>query len=418
MRFIYTLLFYLALPLIFIRLFIRGKKAPDYRLAWSERLGHFPVKLEKSIWIHAVSFGEAIAATPLIKYLQAKHPTLPIIVTTTTPTGRAHLSKTFGNSIHLSFLPYDLPTALGRFMQQVNPKLLILIETELWPNLLHACNRKHIPIILANARLSERSAAKYAKAKYLIQSMLQAFTCVAAQNNEDGQRFVKLGLPKDRLKITGSIKFDISIAPDIYEKATVLKAQWSDRPVWIAASTHQGEDEKILIAFKIILERFSNALLILVPRHPERFSSVKALCEQEGFSVITRSSEAICQASSQIYLGDTMGDMLMLFAASNVAFIGGSFIPVGGHNLLEPNALGVPSIIGPYYFNFKEITKMFVAANATYIIQNPEELAQKVIALFADPVLAKQRGRNGLQVLAQNRGALAKLCDIIDAILS
>lgn len=417
MRFLYTLAFYLGLPFVFLRLFIRGRKSPDYRQAWSERLGHLPFTLNQSIWIHAVSFGESIAATPLIQYLQKTHPELPIMVTTTTPTGRAHLRKSFSDSIYLSYFPYDLPSVLNRFLNKARPKLLILIETELWPNLLHATKSRDIKVVLANARLSERSANRYATIKNNTAKMLQAFTVVAAQNSKDGQRFVELGLPKDRLVITGSIKFDISISNEIKQKAQLLKAQWVDRPVWIAASTHQGEDEKVLSSFRLILKKFPKALLILVPRHPERFDTVKQLCEAEGFTVIKRSENTTCTEATQIYLGDTMGEMLLLYAASQVAFIAGSFNPIGGHNLLEPTALGIPSIIGPHYFNFKEITTMLVKANATYIVQSPEELAERVIELFSQPKLTHERGQNGLKVLEQNRGALAKLCDIISSIL-
>ncbi|MDO8954507.1 MAG: lipid IV(A) 3-deoxy-D-manno-octulosonic acid transferase [Gammaproteobacteria bacterium] len=417
MRFLYTLVFYLALPLVFLRLFRRGKKAPDYRQAWSERMGYLPVALNDCIWIHAVSFGESIAATPLIKCLQKTYPNLPILVTNTTPTGKAHLRKTFGDSIHISYFPYDLPAVLARFLRRSQPKILILIETELWPNLLKACQKRHIPVLLANARLSERSAAKYAKVKRLTTGMLEDISCVAAQSKEDGQRFVNLGLPADRLHITGSIKFDITISNEIRHQASELKATWQDRPVWIAASTHQGEEEHILMAFGLILKAFPDALLILVPRHPERFNGVKELCEHQGFTLITRSSQRPCTASTQIYLGDTMGEMLLLYGASQIAFIGGSFVPVGGHNLLEPTALGIPSIIGPNYFNFKEITTMLVASEATYIVKNPEELAERIIELFDSPMLARQRGESGLRVLEQNRGALAKLCDIIGGIL-
>ncbi|MDF2939955.1 MAG: waaA [Gammaproteobacteria bacterium] len=418
MRFIYTLVFYIGLPFVFLRLFIRGKKAPDYRQAWSERLGYVPFRLKNCIWIHAVSFGESVAATPLIKYLLAKYPELPILVTTTTPTGKALLKKNFEGKVHISYFPYDLPSVLARFFRRVQPKIMILIETELWPNLLAACKKRGIPVLLANARLSERSAAKYAKVKNMTAAMLSSITYIAAQNAADGQRFVNLGLSPDRLKVIGSIKFDISLPEDILQKASSLKAMWQNRPVWIAASTHQGEDEHILNAFHLIKEAFPDALLILVPRHPERFGPVKELCEKAGFKVLTRSSQAPCQVDTEIYLGDSMGEMLILYGSSQVAFIGGSFVHVGGHNLLEPAALGVPSIMGPNYFNFKEITNMLVAAEAVYLVQNQEELAARVIELFSNPQLAKQRGENGLRVLEKNRGALAKLCDIIDSILN
>lgn len=417
MRFLYTLAFYLGLPFIFLRLYIRGRKSPDYRQAWAERLGYQSFSLDQSIWIHAVSFGESIAATPLIKHLQKAHPDMPIVVTTTTPTGRAHLRKAFGESIHLSYFPYDLPGILNRFLDKIKPKMLILIETELWPNLLHTCHNRKIKVVLANARLSERSAKQYARIKNCTAKMLQAISVIAAQNTEDGQRFINLGLPKDRLIITGSIKFDLSVSDEVKQKAQALKSQWNNRPVWIAASTHQGEDEKILEAFRLVLAKVPNALLILVPRHPERFEAVKQLCETEGFKLVSRSSSLPCEADTQIYLGDTMGEMLVLLGASDLAFIAGSFNLVGGHNLLEPAAMAVPSIIGPHYFNFKEITTMLFKADATYIVQTPQELATRVIELFNRPELAKERGQNGLNVLEQNRGALAKLCGIIDSLL-
>jgi 3-deoxy-D-manno-octulosonic-acid transferase len=414
MRCLYNMISWLILPFAFIRLYLRGRKAPAYRLRWKERLGYAPFELSHCIWVHAVSLGETIAATALIKQLQQRYPTQPILVTNMTPTGSAQAQKMFGNTVHNCYLPYDVPSCLKRFLKRVNPAMLIIMETELWPNLMHYTAQRKIPIILANARLSARSAKGYGRFKKTTTRLLNHFTMIAAQHQDDGDRYLALGLAPEKLVVTGSIKFDITPAADREQKAQALKNSWGNRPVWIAGSTHETEEEKVLLAHRTVLQQYPNALLILVPRHPERFPTAKALCEQQGFTIITRSSGKPCTPETQVYLGDTMGELMVLYALSDVAFVGGSFITLGGHNLLEPAALAKPGLTGPNFFNFMDITKKLIAADAVFQVNSSDELAQRILQLFKDGDLRQRMGKNGLDLVMKNRGALAKLCGVIE----
>ncbi len=418
MRRLYNIISWLILPFAFMRLYYRGRKAPAYRLRWKERLGYAPFELKKCIWIHAVSLGETIAATPLIKQLQQRYPNQPILVTNMTPTGSAQTQKTFSNTVHNCYLPYDVPSCLKRFLRRVNPAMLIIMETELWPNLMHYTSQRNIPIILANARLSARSAKGYGKFRKTTASLLNQFSHIAAQYQADGDRYLALGLNPEKLVITGSIKFDITPAADLESKAQTLKNTWGNRPVWIAGSTHESEEEIMLAAHRTILKQYPTALLILVPRHPERFATVNTLCNKQGFNTATRSSGELCTPETTLFLGDTLGDLMLLYATADVAFVGGSFIMLGGHNVLEPAALGKPGLTGPNFFNFMDITQKLISAEAVWQVNSADELAQRVSQLFGDADLRQRMGQNGLNLVAQNRGALAKLCQVIDSTYS
>ncbi len=414
LRYLYSFLLYLAAPFLFLRLLWRSRNAPDYRKRWLERLGFCPYNFSQCIWIHAVSLGETIAAVPLIKAIKARYPDVPLLVTNMTPTGAARTKATFGNSVLQAYIPYDMPDAVERFLSRTNPTLAVIMETELWPNMIATCKKKEIPIIIANARLSEKSASGYRSIGSLTREMLQSINLIAAQATADAERFIALGAPREKVKVTGNLKFDIEVPADLAAKTDALRAQiGAQRLVWIAASTHPGEDEIILAAHKLVLEKFKDALLVLVPRHPERFDAMAALAQQQGFAVARRSKQEPCTATTQVYLGDTMGEMLLMYSLADVAFVGGSFVPVGGHNMLEPAVLSKPVLTGPHLFNFAEISEMMFKAEGMKKVETAEQLAAAICELFANMECRNQIGRNALSVVEANRGALAKQVQMV-----
>ncbi len=413
MRYLYTILLYFATPLILVRLLLRSKKNPAYRARIKERFAYIPmINKKKSIWVHAVSLGEAIAATPLIRELIQQYPDQTIVVTTTTPTGSQQIQKQFGQKVYHVYTPYDLPTVIRRFLKRTRPIKAIIMETELWPNMLYELKRANIPVMIANARLSERSYAKYQRFSHFFKPFLQTITVIAAQSPADGNRFKKLGATQNVI-ITGNIKFDTNIPDGLCQRAQELKSHWQSRPTFIAASTHQGEEQIVLNAFKNILIQFPNALLILVPRHPERFLPVAKLCSDTGYHLAYRSKNEFPNGDTQIYFGDTMGDLTLLYAASDVAFVGGSFAPIGGHNLIEPASLSVPIISGPHLENFLAIRDLLQEANALILVKDAEQLAEQVIKLFSDKNMSHLYGARALSVSDQNRGAIEKHLDLI-----
>jgi 3-deoxy-D-manno-octulosonic-acid transferase len=416
MRTVYTLLLYIIQPLIWLRLLWRSIKAPAYRKRWLERYGFCKNKVTPGgILLHSVSVGETIAAIPLIKALRQRHPDLPITVTTMTPTGSERVRTMLGDSVGHVYLPYDLPCAMHRFFSILRPKLVVVMETELWPNMIHYLDRKHIPLIIANARLSERSANGYKKLPGLTRSLMQEITLIAAQNNEDGQRFISLGLPPDRLAVTGSIKFDIHVTPELKEKSAQLKHQWApSRPVWIAASTHDGEEAIIIQAYQALLNRFPNLLLILVPRHPERFVVAKQLTEQAKLSYISRSSGEEPSAATQVVIGDTMGELMLLYGVADLAFVGGSLIERGGHNPLEPASHGIPVLMGPHTFNFKDICRRLTEDGGLLTVNDADTLTNVIDKLLSDNAYRHQVGDAAIGTLLKNQGALDKLLALIE----
>lgn len=415
-RFSYTLLYYLLLPVVFTRLLLRARKAPLYRKRWAERLGFFNAPVQANgLWVHAVSVGETIAAAPLIKQIQRAYPDLPITITTMTPTGSERVRALFGDSVFHVYVPYDTPGAVKRFLHRVKPRVALVMETELWPNLVHYCSTQQIPVLIANARLSERSARGYGRFEKLSRDMLSKVSAIAAQGEDDGQRFVALGLTQQKLHITGSVKFDIQVTDELISAGKTLRRQWGEqRPVLIAASTHQGEDEQMLDAFSQVLKQHPNTLLVLVPRHPERFNDVATLCRAQGFDCALRSKVEPVTPSTQILVGDTMGEMMLLFAASDIAFVGGSLVASGGHNYLEPAALRMPVLSGPHVFNFTDISQMLVAAGGMTLVDNPQQLAERVNHWLSDPVSAQQVGDAAQSVVENNRGAQQRLFELIE----
>jgi len=415
MRLLYSFIFYLLIPFILLRLLWRGFRAPAYWRRIPERFGFFPHLAQgEYLWIHAVSVGEVQAAVPLIRALKTNFPTQAILVTTMTPTGSKQLTKIFKDSVQHVYLPYDVPDAMARFFTKIQPRLIILMETELWPNLLHLASKKNIPVILANARLSEKSAKGYRRFARFTRQILNNVTVIAAQTQEHAKRFIALGARSNAVFVTGSIKFDVDLPENYQERAHSLRQQLgTKRPVWIAASTHEGEDEQVLHAFRKIKENLKNCLLVLVPRHPERFNRVAALCEQRGFSTARRSKNQLCGEKTDIYLGDTMGELIILYAACDAAFVGGTLVPTGGHNLLEPAILALPIVIGQHIFNFPEISHNLLNIKAARQVSNANELADIILLYLSDSELRKQMGEKGRTFVEQNRGALKRLLAII-----
>lgn len=409
-RLIYTLALYLALPFIALRLLWRARKAPAYARRWSERFawgGALPDV--PCIWVHAVSVGETLAALDLIRRLQADYPDMPVLVTTTTPTGSERVRAALGDSVYHVYLPYDLPDHWWRFFRRVRPRLLIVMETELWPNLVAAASHRNIPVLLANARLSARSARGYARFSALTRPMLQRLSCVAAQQRDDGERFLTLGLAETQLSVTGNIKFDLQLTDTQRQQARQLHQHWvpAGSQLWLAASTHEGEDAICLAAHRLAREQVNGLRLLLVPRHPERFDKVVALAREQGFNTVRRSE--FDGGDFDVMVGDTMGELLVFYGASDLAFVGGSLVARGGHNMIEPAAWAKPVIAGPHLFNFSEVARLLEQAQALHQVADSQQLAEVLVSLCSQPALALQQGQAALTVAEANRGALARL---------
>lgn len=420
-RTLYTLLFHLALPLLALRLYLRARKAPAYGRRIGERFAiKLPTMRKGGIWVHAVSVGESIAAAPMVRALLKAYPELPITLTCMTPTGSERIGALFADEprVQHCYLPYDLPWAAGRFLDHVQPRLGVIMETELWPNHIHQCARRGIPVALANARLSERSARGYGRFARLTRPMLAEMSLIAAQTEVEVQRFLALGARAACVQVTGSIKFDLKIDEQLVPRAQALRQQWAatSRPVWIAASTHDGEDALILQAHQQLLQVHGDALLILVPRHPERFDAVHAICSQQ-FATVRRSTGLPVLAQTQVLLGDTMGELLFLYALADMAFVGGSLVPTGGHNPLEPAALALPVLMGPHVFNFLEISAMLREAGALQQVDDAQGLAGAVQRLVELPQDARRMGEAGRAVMRANQGALQRLLEGLEKLM-
>lgn len=470
-RIFYSFCFLIMLPLVFLRLLWRSRLAPGYRQRWLERLGilrganllygacHRSNSEDKahSIWVHAVSLGETIAATPVIKALQQQYPQYLIVVTTTTPTGSAQVRKTFVDSVLHTYLPYDLPWCLSAFFNKINPKVCVILETELWPNLLQQCWQRKVPVTIINARLSPQSVKRYGLVKwYLRGGMFPKVNIIAAQSVADKAKFVALGMPEAKVIVAGNIKFDLKIVPEQQHLGKQLRASWGERPVWIAASTHEGEEAIVLAAFKQIQQEFADAILILVPRHPERFGKVAELLQTAGYKFVKRtetkeqqsvilSTEQVQQdatalaaqveqqtasyvassagamattmATAEVLLGDTIGELGIFYQAADAAFVGGSLVPIGGHNVLEAAVAAIPIATGKHMHNFVEIKDKLLAAQALRLVANADELADTVKIWFRNKEQAATIGARAKAVVVENSGATQKVVDIINGFL-
>lgn len=415
-RLLYTCVYRLLLPLVFARLWWRGRQNPAYRLRWAERLGRYsslPLQ-QASIVFHAVSVGEVHAAVPLIERVLQTHPDTPVVVTTTTPTGSQRVQQLFGERVQHVYLPYDLPGAVQRFLRHFRPALLVLLETELWPNLLQGCVDHNCPAILVNARLSPKSLASYQRIAVLTRQMLQHLTLVATQAQADGDRFLTLGLPPDKLQVSGSLKYDMTLRQDKITAARVLKSQWPPRPVWIAASTREGEDALVLQAFTHALKQLPTLLLVLVPRHPERFATAAAEAAAAGLRVVRQTSGSAVEADTQVLVGDTLGDMHLYYSLADVAFVGGSLVNTGCQNIIEAAALGLPVVTGPSLFNFQSASDALREAGGMLVVEDAAALGRTVVELLQDDSRRRQMARNAQAVVAANLGATTRLFELVE----
>ncbi|MCE2030430.1 lipid IV(A) 3-deoxy-D-manno-octulosonic acid transferase [Sessilibacter corallicola] len=406
----YDLIWKLALPLARRRLKKRAKLNPGYGLNIDERFGLYTktyTSVRPVVWLHTVSVGEAIAAKPLIEWLLSEEQ-YQVLVTCSTPTGRDQLLELFADKIWLVYAPYDTKLFVDRFLDAFNPRAFFIMETELWPNLIRACRNRNIPVALLNGRLSEKSYKGYTKLGTMMSQMLDDMSLITVQYNSDGERFKKLGAAQNKVVACGSIKFDIEITDDIKSKASQLKSHMHDvgrQFIWIAASTHQGEDEIILAAHKRLLAKQPKALLILVPRHPERFQSVAELCS--SFTTEKRSQTEMLAKGTEVLLGDTLGELMMLYGLADLAFVGGSLVENGGHNLIEPANWNLPLLSGPSLFNFSVISDQLLEKNALSIVNDSDELYQQ-LSRFLDDDLRAVAGRQSGEFALENRGALAR----------
>jgi 3-deoxy-D-manno-octulosonic-acid transferase len=431
MRFLYSLLLYVATPFVLLRLLWRGVAQRGYWRRIPERFGYVRALPDGvAVWVHAVSVGEALAALPLIRRLLDEHPR-SVLVTTTTPTGSERVLAALGDQVHHSYAPYDLPGAVARFLRRTGPRRVIVMETELWPNLFRALARRRSPIVIANARLSPRSFAGYSRVRGFARATLADCAAIAAQTPADADRFLALGAEPRRVHVLGNLKFDLEMPEVQLQSGHQLRRRWgTERPVWIAISTHEGEEDAALRAHQILLKRYPDAVLILVPRHPQRFDAVARLIEKFGLPYARRSAVPLASTFAteateplaapvdlgpmRVLLGDSMGELPLYLGAADVAFVGGSLVEVGGHNILEPASVGMPVLFGPYMFNFEQARALLLEHRAARQIDGMLALEPAVAALFQDPAARRAMGEAGRQVLRANRGALQRLVGLIE----
>lgn len=405
-RHLYSAALYLLCPLIWKRVW--REQVPSHPRR--ERLGLIPPRSahQRTLWLHAASVGEVLAARPLIEALRARYPGHALTVTTMTATGAERVEALYPGAVNHHFVPLDFPGAARRFVARLSPELAIFFETELWPNLLAACQQQGVPTAVVNGRLSANAMRSYRRVGALMADALSKVDWLAAKSAEDAERFRQLGMPDERITVVGSLKFDIRVDTELEAAGKRLRALLGRRPVWIAASTHPGEDAQVLTAHARVRKHCPEALLLLVPRHPQRFDEVAALCQRRGEQLARRSRGEAVQATTTVYLGDTMGELMSLYAAADVAFVGGSLVPIGGHNLLEPAVLGVPIITGPELANFTDIAAVLRDARALVDVADATALGEALITLLNAPEERACLATAGLAVIDANRGALAR----------
>jgi len=417
-RFIYNLTMTLLTPVILARLAGRGLKSPKYFARWSERFGWFKApKLVGTVWVHAVSVGEFNAAIALIEALMKRYPDRQFVISTVTPTGSDRVLQVFGSRVFHCYLPYDIISAVRRFLNRVKPALAVVMETEIWPNLFIECKAHGIPIVVANARLSDKSMKGYRPVISLAATAIKSTAAIAAQSEVDAQRFIRLGARPETVSVVGNIKFDLAVPGHVHEAAANFRKSWGEqRPVWIAASTHADDELPVMQAFARVLRSLPDALLILVPRHPERFDAAATLSASMGFRTQTRSRVGVCGTDTQCFVADTMGELLLFYAACDVAFVGGSFAHIGGHNVLEAAALRKPVVVGPNTFNFTEINQIMVERGALKIVENSEQLGEVVLKLLSSRSEREAMGEAGYAAVLSQRGALERILAMIDGV--
>ncbi len=418
MRLVYNMLLYIVAPFALLMHLWRGLRDPSYRERLGERFGLGAGLPGETIWIHAVSVGEVQAAEPLVRQLLERHPRYTVLITTVTPTGAARVRQLFGTTIQLRYVPFDLPGSVRRFFDRVRPRLAMILETELWPNLYAECGRRDVPLVLASARISPRSVGRYRRMVPLFRQTLAHGIVIAAQSDVDAERFRSIGAAPERTHVTGNIKFDFQTPAGVGERGARWRAENAPgRPVWVAGSTHEGEEDVILNAHRRVRERIPAALLILVPRHPQRFDVVREQLARRGEAFAIRSAGTTVPETTTVVLGDTMGELMMFYAAGDVAFVAGSLVPVGGHNLLEPASLGLPVLTGPHNFNSEAVAQLLLEAGAARVVKDAEKLADGVVSLLGDTDHRVRMGAAGRAVLDANRGALDRLLRLVDPLL-
>lgn len=421
-RTLYSILLSILVPGILLRLLLRSFANPRYRHRIDERFAlkkpesvATAINEEPLVMIHAVSVGEVMAVTPLVTELLKNQQR--VLVTTMTPTGSDTVRSQFGDCVEHCYLPYDLPGTTARFLDYICPRLVVIMETELWPNLIHTSNRRNIPVVLANARMSARSAKGYARFHRLTKPMLRQIDHIAAQSKEDAQRLIDLGADLAKVTITGSLKFNQLIPNSKKTRDSFMQSILdSGRPVIIAASTRDGEEAKVLSAFKSVLSKFPSALLILVPRHLERFDSVAELVKKNQLGLVRRTELKLLEASHQVFLGDSMGELMTYYSLAKIAFVGGSLVDTGCQNVLEPAVISLPVIVGPSQFNFAAICEQLEKAGGLRTIKDDSGLAKAWLDLLEDPKAAKEMGLRGAQLVSENQLALPKLMEIINKV--
>jgi 3-deoxy-D-manno-octulosonic-acid transferase len=419
MRFLYTLAAYLLAPVFCAVMFFRGLRDRRYWANFGERFGSGPTVDKPSIWVHAVSVGEVQACAVLVRCLHDRYPGIPIVVTTLTATGAERARALLGDRATVRYMPLDLPGSVHRFFDRVRPRIAVIFETELWPNLYHECGRRRVPLVLASARLSPKAMGKYTRFLALFRQVLSNDVVVAAQGESDAARFRELGANPKHTHVTGNLKFDFALPADVKTKGHELRQHYAaDRLVWVAGSTHgDGEEEAVLTAHKHVRAVHPNALLVLVPRHRQRFVEVGAWLEKQNIRIIRRSSPAARTRDLEVLLVDTLGELLDFYAMSDVAFVGGSLVPVGGHNLLEPAALGVPVLTGPHNHNGADIANILIDAGAAVLVKDAAQLGERVATLLSNREERDRMGAAGRAAVEGNRGALEKLLGLIDPLL-
>ncbi len=417
---LYSLIARLAAPVAFASVLWRSITEPAYRTGWAERFG-FGERLQPPgcIWVHAVSMGEVAAAASLVRALRARHGGLPLVVTTATPTGARRARELLsGDGVRIRFGPYDVPGAVRRFFDRVQPRVAIFMETELWPNLHQECLRRGVPRIIASARLSTRSWPRYRRLRWLMSPLLARGVNISAQSEDDAARFRELGAPATAVQVDGNLKFEVSVDARARAGGQELRRRdLGERPVWTAGSTHAGEEERVLDAHALVRAAVPGALLVLAPRHPNSFDAVAALLERRAVNFVRRSGGVAPGADIEVLLLDTLGELPLFYAAADAAFVGGSLVPIGGHNLLEPAALGVPVASGPHQSNSPEIARLMFDSGAAVQVTDATQLADAISSWLIEPGESARTGAIGRAVVARNRGSLQRVLALVDQAL-
>jgi 3-deoxy-D-manno-octulosonic-acid transferase len=418
MRGLYSVALYLLAPITVYHLIWRGLRQPSYFLRWQERYAFYAERPEPpTLWLHAVSVGEVNAAVPLVNALRRTRPDLRLLVTTITPTGSERVQSLWGKSVSHVYLPYDLPGAVGRFLANYRPHAALIMETELWPNLLFGCRDHGIPALILNARLSERSLRGYRVLAPLVARALRTVRTVAAQSHADGERFIRLGARADQVVEVGNLKFDVAVPENLGEFAAQCRRHSGARPVWIAASTHEDEEMAVIAIHRRLRAIFPDLLLLWAPRHPERFRMVADTARTAGWQVSTRSRTQWPHPDDAVFVIDTLGELMSFYACADVAFVGGSLQAIGGHNLLEPAATGTAIVTGPHLHNFVEIAQRLQAAGAVRVVDDAEAVREALEELLGDPQARECMADAGRALVETGRGALARTMALLQPLL-